>query len=252
MVQIEIKVDFHVHTNASHDGVSSLEKQAKAARKRGLSAIAITDHNLCTITEPREIEGVLLIPGCEISTTRGHMTALFLKKPLDIEALTQNGLPTPESAAQEAHRCGGVAVMAHPFYKQGVKLDDFAACLDGAEAENARAYYKNPAASEQAREYINRFSLLTCAGSDAHTSGEVGNAYMLLSCEAVSIEEIEAAFKLGGTAVVKRRTKRRYKGISQLYKRARTGKIPDLVIGLAYLGYSIFYDIGEAVKRLFR
>ena len=87
--------DLHVHTAASPDGRSSLEALAAAGARAGLQALAITDHDLCTPVPP-EIGGVLLIPGCEISTRAGHITGLFLARPVDFAALGR--LPEPEAA----------------------------------------------------------------------------------------------------------------------------------------------------------
>ena len=91
------KIDLHVHTAASPDGLSSLEELTAAAKAAELDAIAITDHNLCTPV-PREMNGVLLIPGCEVSTGQGHITGLFLNGPLDLEAQRKNGLPDGAAA----------------------------------------------------------------------------------------------------------------------------------------------------------
>ena len=66
------RVDLHLHTAASPDGRSSLEGIAKAAKAAGLDAIAVTDHDLCTPV-PEVLEGVVLIPGCEVSTAAGHI-----------------------------------------------------------------------------------------------------------------------------------------------------------------------------------
>ena len=73
-------VDLHVHTAASPDGRSSLADLAAAAKRAGLDAMAICDHDLCTPV-PEALEGVLLIPACEVSTRAGHITGLFLDGP---------------------------------------------------------------------------------------------------------------------------------------------------------------------------
>ena len=68
-------VDLHVHTDASLDGLHSLAQQASMARAVAMDAIAVTDHNLCTPV-PQFLNGVLLIPGCEVSTTDRKSTRL--------------------------------------------------------------------------------------------------------------------------------------------------------------------------------
>ena len=71
-----LKADLHVHSAASWDGRSGLAALAQAAHARGLDAIAVCDHDLCT-----DVSGsfpVLLIPGVEITSTAGHILGLFL------------------------------------------------------------------------------------------------------------------------------------------------------------------------------
>lgn len=107
------RADLHVHTDASPDGRSPLAAIARAARRAGLDAVAVTDHDLCTPV-PETLEGVLLIPGCEVSTAAGHVTGLFLERPLDLAALGR--LPPPEEAAAAIRAAGGLAVLAHPYH----------------------------------------------------------------------------------------------------------------------------------------
>ncbi|MFM8807320.1 MAG: PHP domain-containing protein [Chthoniobacterales bacterium] len=42
-----LRIDFHVHSFFSMDGVSSPEDLIAAARAAGLNGFAITDHNTC-------------------------------------------------------------------------------------------------------------------------------------------------------------------------------------------------------------
>lgn len=81
------RADLHVHTTASPDGRSALPELAAAARRAGLDALAVCDHDLCTPV-PERLEGVLLIHACEVSTRAGHITGLFLDRPLDFQALS--------------------------------------------------------------------------------------------------------------------------------------------------------------------
>lgn len=61
-------IDLHTHTTGS-DGDSSPEEMIRAARKAGLSALAITDHNCFTLDTPIIRDGLEVIPGAEFSTT---------------------------------------------------------------------------------------------------------------------------------------------------------------------------------------
>jgi predicted metal-dependent phosphoesterase TrpH len=42
-----LRIDFHVHSFFSMDGVSSPEDLIAAARAAGLNGFAVTDHNTC-------------------------------------------------------------------------------------------------------------------------------------------------------------------------------------------------------------
>lgn len=78
-------IDLHVHTNFS-DGTLSPENVVQRAKRRGLTAIAITDHDTLAgiakaLDEGQRI-GIEVVPGVEISvlTERGnlHMLGYFI------------------------------------------------------------------------------------------------------------------------------------------------------------------------------
>jgi len=78
-------VDLHVHTTAS-DGSMSPRELIRYAKEKGLSAIAVTDHDAVSGLEEAMAEGerlgVRVIPGTELSTSVDdctvHLVALFL------------------------------------------------------------------------------------------------------------------------------------------------------------------------------
>ena len=45
---MKLLADLHVHSRASVDGRSSVEALIEAAKARGLAAITVSDHDLCT------------------------------------------------------------------------------------------------------------------------------------------------------------------------------------------------------------
>lgn len=78
---MKLLADLHVHSRASADGRSSIEALIEAAKARGLAAITVSDHDLCTPLP--ESPDVLLIPGVEITSANGHILGLFLERPID-------------------------------------------------------------------------------------------------------------------------------------------------------------------------
>lgn len=226
-----LKADLHLHTEASHDGRHSLQRMVRAAKAAGLDAIAVTEHNLYQ-EKPAELEGILLIPACELSTEAGHITALFIK-----ELPAFEGLPSAEEAITAIHRCGGLAILAHPFQSPARKEETLPSAVDGVETANARAALKVKDANQRAAAFAEKHGLTVIGGSDAHGIEEVGNAYTLLVCTERSLPAVEQALRSGKTeAVLQKNAKFRHKGLSQWKRRSREGK---WLLGFCYYCYSI-------------
>ena len=235
------RLDLHVHTNASDDGLSSLEEQAAAAKAAGLHAMAVTDHNQCTPV-PQALHGVLLIPGCEVSTQAGHILGLFLQAPLDLDALRKEGLPTAEAACAEIHQKGGLAILAHPYQKPGAQPRPCP--VDGVEGANARAAFKVTDANEKALALAKAWNLPATGGSDGHSRHEVGNACTEVECTDLTLDAIRAAIAAGACRpVLVRNTPHFRKGLSQLGKARRSGSPVRVAKGFVYLGYCAARDL---------
>ncbi|MBR5381817.1 MAG: PHP domain-containing protein [Oscillospiraceae bacterium] len=238
------KADLHVHSDNSRDGRSSLDKLAAAAKARGLDAIAVTDHNVFTLRSPETRDGVLLLPGCEISSAEGHhILALFCREPFDVLAM-RNGsaLPSAAEVTEAIHAHGGVAVLAHPFGKSRNDCSPVAPLIDAAEHFNARGYFKNPEANDMAADFIARFELPETGGSDTHHASEVGNCYTVSDGD--TAEAFETALREGKTrGVFVRNTPHLNKGFSQFARRLRSGRPLSIAKGCAYLVYCALLDI---------
>lgn len=244
------QADLHVHTDASDDGLSSLAEQAAAARAAGLDAIAVADHNLCTPT-PQRLNGVLMIPACEVSTRAGHILGLFLKESLDLAALRAEGLPAGEAAVAEIRARGGLAVLAHPFQRASADPARFPADLDGVEGANARATFHNPGANGQAQALAEARGLPAVGGSDAHSRHEVGNARTLIDAPELTLEALEEAVRAGRCRpLLVRSTPRFRKGLSQVGKARKAGAGPAAVgKKLLYLGGCVLLDAVQPQNR---
>lgn len=243
-------VDLHVHTAASDDGLSTLGQQAAAARKAGLHAIAVTDHNQCTPLPGPELYGVRLIPGCEVSTQSGHITGVFLDSPLDLEKLRAQGLPTAAAAVEEIHRQGGIAVLAHPFQSpraQGGRLDF---PIDAIECANARACFKVSDANTKAAALAQSRGLPAVGGSDGHSRQEVGNAYTEIDCTSLELEELKSAILRGRChPVLVRDTPPFRKGLSQWRKAWRSKSLKKKALALPYLLYCALLSLRPGKGR---
>jgi predicted metal-dependent phosphoesterase TrpH len=187
---MNVKADLHVHTIYSRDSSITPKDLVFYARKRGLTALAITDHN--------QIEGALkiakeadflIIPGTEVSSRNGHIVGLNLQEPIP------KGL-TAEETVDKIHGAGGLAVAAHPFALLKGSLGKHAnAKFDAIETINASAFpFKR--SIEKAQEIAERFGLVSVAGTDAHYGPEIGYAYTAIDSE-LQVEAIIEAVRKG-------------------------------------------------------
>jgi predicted metal-dependent phosphoesterase TrpH len=198
-----LRIDFHVHSFFSADGVSSPEDLIVSARSAGLNAFAITDHNTCEAVDymlerglmradGRPVDGLLVIPGVEVTTADGHLLCLGCRLPA-----TLKGLPAVE-VCRLAHEAGGLCVAPHPYdlFRAGIReavLDTLP--LDGLEVFNAATTLKRH--NRKAYDYAQRRGLPMTAGSDAHHAGAVGVACTIIETEDFSVRGVLEATQRG-------------------------------------------------------
>lgn len=107
-----LEADFHAHTRFS-DGLLSPFDLVLQARRRGLDALAITEHNnTFPATMGRwfseQIGGPTILIGEEVTTRDYHIHGVGLTERLDASQPL-------DSVIDEIHRQGGVAIAAHPI-----------------------------------------------------------------------------------------------------------------------------------------
>ncbi len=176
------KADIHIHTTYSIDGTADVEEVlAYVARKTDLRVIAITDHDTIDgALEARRIAGkygVEVVVGEEVSTSDGHLLALF------IEEFVVPGRPAAETIAA-VHAQGGLCIAAHPYAwvvpsmgwaglreRQRSKVWH----LDGVEGFNASLWM--PTSNQNAVAAGKEFNLAVCGGSDSHQLSTIGLGY---------------------------------------------------------------------------
>ena len=172
-----VKLDLHVHTTHS-DGISTVKEILKACRKAGLDGVAITDHDTVSgALEALRIKprGLIVIPGVEVSTSRGHVVALGVTEPV------KSGMTVPETV-EAIHDLGGLAVIAHPYDVFRGGMGPRAAEGSGADAVEVMNAMSRPFSicSWLARRLARRLGLPGVAGSDAHSADAVGYGYTVL------------------------------------------------------------------------
>lgn len=197
------RFDLHMHSFFSPDAADSPEDLIAAARARGLSGIAITDHDNCEVHEylrakglAREdgmaVEGFLVLPGVEVSTADGHLLCLGATLPV------MAGRPSAE-VVDAIHARGGVAIPSHPYdrWRSGIHeavLDRVP--FDGLEVFNAAVSSRRY--NVQALEYARRRGWSMTASSDAHHASAVGVSRTAFELDTLSAASLLAALRKGG------------------------------------------------------
>jgi predicted metal-dependent phosphoesterase TrpH len=174
-------LDLHCHTSASFDSLAAPAAVLRAAATRGLTHLAITDHDrIDGAIEARdraadEAPGVTVIVGQEIRTQAGDLIGVFLHESIP------PGLPASEAIAAVREQ-GGLVGIAHPFDRfrgslgrgEASAFEGLAGSVDWIEAWNARLMVGN--GNGRAAELAARLGVPGVAVSDAHTTLEVGIA----------------------------------------------------------------------------
>lgn len=194
-----IRLDLHLHTRGSFDCLSDPEAVLARALELGYARIAITDHDRLEVglaMSKRHPDRV--IAGEEVKTAEGvDVIGLYLTQEIP--------RGTPARATIERIKAqGGIAYLPHPFASGkgggGRLADELAPLCDVVEVFNARLH--SPTLNLRAEELAARCGKLRGAGSDAHTLGELGNAFVEVPAHSNRAEALLAALakgQLGGT-----------------------------------------------------
>jgi predicted metal-dependent phosphoesterase TrpH len=198
-----LRIDLHVHSFFSADGVSRPEDLVASARAAGLNGFAITDHNTCDAVDymigrglmradGQPVNDFLVIPGIEVTTADGHLLCLGCVLPSSLK-----GMPSAE-VCRLAQEAGGIAVAPHPYdlFRAGIRESVLDALpLDGLEVFNAATTLKRH--NRKAYDYAQRRGLPMTAGSDAHHAGAVGVACTIVETDDFSVRGVLEAMRRG-------------------------------------------------------
>lgn len=190
-----LKADLHTHTKYSIEPLFGIllqlrayhgpEALIEAARKKGINALAITDHDAMygarlgeRYIRKNRIENFTLIKGEEITTKNGHLIGLGLENPI------RSHLDVQETADRIKEQ-GGLVIVPHAFNKLGIKKAIYS--LRGVDAIEKFNMY-NPFNSlinhpPQLYEKIAKQRGVPCVvGSDAHVISDVGKVFNEITC----------------------------------------------------------------------
>ncbi len=171
-----IKADLHVHTCHSIDCLTPLEQIIRRCIELGIDCIAVADHNTVTgALKLKEIAPFKVIVAEEILTPAGEIMGLFLNE------VISSGL-SPQEAMSRIRSQGGLVAIPHPFGRSLVWRNNVLTSaevlsqVDIIETFNSRTPFSR--SITRAWELARGQGKVASAGSDAHTLGEIGRAYV--------------------------------------------------------------------------
>ena len=224
------QADLHIHSTNS-DGTATVEAILfYASAQTDLDVIAITDHDtlagaLEAVALARDFR-VDVIPGMEISTSEGHMLALFLT-----ELVSPN--QTFVATAQQVRALGGLPFAAHPFdiLAKGIGARRLRAIqqthpglLAGIEVLNGSLLTN--IGNLRAEKLRWKLGLPGIGGSDAHILEDIGVARTVFPGQ--SAGDLRKALETGGITPAAKKRDRRY------YRRAAMRFALRMGLGLAH------------------
>ena len=231
---MKYRIDLHCHSRFSSDGVSEPEEMVQAAKERGLHGFAITDHNTSACVDyflsaglmredGKPVDGFLILPGQEITTSAGHLLALGVRLP-DLKGIA------PDEAMNLVQSAGGLAVPPHPYdnFRAGIRESILRELpLEAIEVFNAAVTFKR--ANQRSYDYARERKLAMTAGSDAHHVEAIGTACTVLEMEDFSVKGALASIRRGPVGLEQRymsRTQALRKTWSNVFRLRRKAKHP--------------------------
>ncbi len=201
-------IDLHTHTQPlSHDSDLTPDALVEAAKKAGLDGVCLTEHDFFWEHEKAAELGrrhdLLVIPGVEVNTERGHVVVFGLQEFV-------YGMHRLGELVGMVEAAGGAMIAAHPYRRQLpfelTREGDWSEALErtsdndayrhvhAIETLNGRGTERQNAFSAAVSE---RHGLAEAAGSDAHSVIDVGTCATEFEVRISGLDDLIAELKTG-------------------------------------------------------
>ena len=201
-------IDLHTHTQPlSHDSDLSPDALIEAAKNASLDGVCLTEHDFFWEHEKAAELGrrhdFLVIPGIEVNTERGHVVVFGLEEFV-------YGMHRLGELVGMVEAAGGAMIAAHPYRRQLpfelTREGDWSEALEQAsENEAYRHVHAIETLNGRGTERQNAFSAALCerhglaqvAGSDAHSTADVGTCATEFEAQISDLGGLIAELKSG-------------------------------------------------------
>ncbi|MFW9767590.1 MAG: PHP domain-containing protein [Candidatus Thorarchaeota archaeon] len=191
--------DFHMHTIHSKDGMQNPYSLFKMMKQKGLRGVAPTEHWRAATLKVIEREGRFIIPACEYKTTDyGEVIGVFVSKHIENRTFAE--------ISEDVHDNNGLVVLPHPrdilrkdaAIRKGLPDELISRHVDLIEGINSRCIFDY--FNKRAQKLAKRLNKPMTAGSDGHTSWEMGHAKTWLQ-DIETADDIYEELKKGRTQI---------------------------------------------------
>ena len=173
---LRLAIDLHTHTKFSFDSITSPENLIKAAIRKELRAIAVTDHgtirgsnSTIEYVQKHKIK-ILVVKGVEFFTTLGDIIGLFIE-----EMIRSHDIFDVIDKIKEQD---GLALFPHPYVSHNpLYIEEIAKKCHIIEVWNSRATFEENRKAYRLAKSLNKPML---GNSDAHLARDVGRGQTLL------------------------------------------------------------------------
>lgn len=183
MKKEKYKVEFHIHTSASHDSILTKYFLFLMCKLRKIDCLAIADHNevknALKYKEFFEKKGIKIIVSEEILTKDGEIVGLFLNERIEPNLSLEETIKrirNQEGLVYVPHPYDGKrskTVLSKEIIKKNKKNIDFIECHNGRNVKKEYSKVQNEIAEE--------IGITKIVGSDAHTFYEIGRNYCIVN-----------------------------------------------------------------------
>jgi predicted metal-dependent phosphoesterase TrpH len=170
-------IDLHTHTHPlSDDSVLTPDELLAEAKEAGLHGVCLTEHDRFwdadAAAKLSQRHGLLVLPGCEVTTEEGHLLVFGLKEYVF-------GMHRAAFVKRLVDGAGGAVVVAHPYRRTAMDAAGMEQAwrsplyqsAHAVEVENGRGTHAQRAF---ARDLSSMLTLPATGASDAHRRDDVG------------------------------------------------------------------------------
>lgn len=231
--------DLHIHSERSHDSLSSLRRILRRAEHLRLSAVAVTDHESIDggmrAREMNQNPHLFVIVGSEIRTEIGDIIGLFLE--------TEIKSRSAREVIREIKAQGGLVLLPHPFSYGITDYDEtILRAIDLIELRNSRNWTEQ---LDRVLQYAVRYALTLVGNSDAHFVSEIGSTRNVAARSPAPGESLKDFIRRGTFRIVQSKTKHHRFLLSQAIKNMKRRRYREAMRFCRWSGQAFVEDVSR-------